>query len=220
MDRILAIVKADFWIRFRRTSTLVIFLLLCIMAYMWVPDPSTGRTLMVLNGHRAIYNSAAIASASGALCAMFLLLFGYYMVSSTIRRDVQTRSGFIIASTTVGNFEYLIGKFLGNVVFLSAIAGGYMISSMIMQLVRGEAPVEPLVFLKHYLLILPPAICFVSVAALTFESIRFLSGRFGDLSLSEGRGADGKLWQSIRRHAPYLRVAADAIAANRSWWGM
>jgi hypothetical protein len=179
--RIFAITKADFLIRFRRTSTVVLFLLLCIAAYQWVPDVSTGRTLIQMSGRRAIYNSAAVGMASGLLCSFFILLTGYYMISNTIRRDIQTRAGFIIASTTVRNSEYLIGKFVGNIVFLSAIAAGYMISSMVMQLIRREAPLEPLVFIKHYLLLLPPAICFVSVIALLFESIRFLSGRFGDV---------------------------------------
>lgn len=55
-----------------------------------------------------------------------------------------------------------------------------MLSCMVMQLVRGEAGLQPLAFISHYLLIVPPLLVFVSVIAILFESIRFLSGRFGD----------------------------------------
>lgn len=180
--RVAGIVKADFLVRFRRTSTLVIFLLLCVTAYLWVPDPSTGRTLLQIDKQRALLNSAALSAATSSLCTLLLSLLGFYMVSNTLRRDIQTRTGFIIASTNMRNTEYLIGKLLGNIVFLSAVAFGFMVSCMGMQIVRGEAPLQPLVFLKHYAFIVPPTIVFVSAFALVFESVRFLSGKFGDIA--------------------------------------
>jgi len=180
--RIAAIVKADFWIRFRRVSTIVIFLGLSIGAYLWIPDVSTGRALLQVDERRAIYNSAALGLATASLCTILLGLVAYYMVSSSIRRDIVTRTGFIIASTPVRNVEYLTGKFLGNVVYLSALVTGFMLSAMVMQLVRGEAPLQPLVFLYHYLILVPPMIVSVSVLALVFESIPFLSGKFGDVA--------------------------------------
>ena len=65
LGRIAAIVGADFRIRFRRVSTLVIFLLVSFSAYLWVPDPATGRALLQVGGRRAVYNSAAIGMATG-----------------------------------------------------------------------------------------------------------------------------------------------------------
>lgn len=179
--RILAIVKSDFLIRFRRASTVVLFLILCIAAYWWIPDPSTGKALVQVKEQRALYNSAAIALGTSSLYAILMGLFGYYMVSNSIRRDVQTRAGLILASTTMKNWEYLTGKFLGNLVFLSAITLGFMISAMVMQMVRGEAPLEPSYFFAYYLVIVPPLLIFLSAIAIVFESIRFLSGKFGDL---------------------------------------
>jgi hypothetical protein len=178
--RIFAIVRADFLIRFRKISTAIIFLLLCIAAYLWIPDPSTGRALLQIKEQRALYNSAALGMATASLCSILLGLMGYYMVSSSIQSDIRARTGFVIASTNIKNYEYLLGKFLGNFIFLSTVVIGFMISSMVMQLLRGEAPLQPLVFGFHYLLIVPPILVFASVIAILFESIRFLSGRFGD----------------------------------------
>ena len=181
LSRIGAIVSADFRIRFRRVSTVIVFLLLSAFAYVWIPDPSTGRALIQINGHRAIYNSGAIGLGTASLGMIFVGLFGYYVISNAIRRDVITRCGVIAASTPMRSGEYLLGKFLGNLVFLFTFLCGFMLSSMAMLAVRGEARLEPLVFLEQYLLLTPAAIIFVSAVAVLFESIPWLAGKFGDV---------------------------------------
>ena len=181
LSRISAIVGADFRIRFRRVSTVIVFLLLSAFAYVWIPAPSTGRTLIQINGQRAIYNSGAIGMGTASLGMIFVGLFGFYVISNAIRRDVTTRCGMIAASTPMRSAEYLVGKFLGNLTFLATFVVGFMLSSMAMLLVRGEARIEPLVFIEQYLLLTPPAIVFVSAVAVLFESIRWLSGKFGDV---------------------------------------
>ena len=120
--------------------------------------------------------------ATSMLASMFVGLFGFYVISNAVRRDIDSRCGYVIASTTMRTGEYIIGKFLGNVVFLSTFMGGYMVASMVMLLVRGEAPLQPLIFMKQYAIMVPSTIVFISVAAIVFESIPFLSGRFGDVA--------------------------------------
>lgn len=181
IERVAAIVRADFLIRFRRLSTVIVFLLLSGFAYVWVPAASSGRTLMQINGARVLYNSAAIGMGTSMLASMFIGLFGFYVVSNAIRRDISSRCGYVIASTTMRTGEYILGKFLGNVVFLTTFIAGYMAASMAMLLVRGEAPLEPLIFMKQYAIVTPSTIVFISAAAIVFESIPWLSGRFGDV---------------------------------------
>jgi hypothetical protein len=159
----------------------IVFLLLSAFAYVWIPAPSTGRTLIQINGHRAIYNSGAIGLGTASLGMIFVGLFGYYVISNAIRRDVVTRCGVIAASTPMRSGEYLLGKFLGNLAFLFTFLCGFMLSSMAMLAVRGEARLEPLVFLEQYLLLTPAAIIFVSAVAVLFESIPWLAGKFGDV---------------------------------------
>jgi len=181
LSRIGAIVSADFRIRFRRVSTVVVFLLLSAFAYLWIPPPSTGRTLIQINGQRAIYNSGALGMGTASIGMIFVGLFGFYVISNAIRRDITTRCGVIAASTPMRSGEYLLGKFLGNLTFLATFVVGFMLSSMVMLLVRGEARIEPLLFIEQYLLLTPAAIVFVSAVAVLFESIRWLSGKFGDV---------------------------------------
>jgi hypothetical protein len=179
--RVSAIVGADFRIRFRRVSTVIVFLLLSAFAYVWIPAPSTGRALIQINGQRAIYNSGAIGLGTGSLGMIFVGLFGYYVISNAIRRDVITRCGVVAASTPMRSGEYLFGKFVGNLAFLATFVCGFMLSSMAMLLVRGEAQFEPFVFVEQYLLLTPAAIVFVSAVAVLFESIPWLAGKFGDV---------------------------------------
>lgn len=181
LARIAAIVTADFHIRFRRVSTVIVFLLLSAFAYFWVPAPSTGRALIQINGHRAINNSGAIGLGTASLGMIFVGLFGFYVISNTIRRDITTRCGMIAASTPMRSLEYLFGKFLGNFAFLVTFLCGFMLSSMAMLLVRGEAPFEPGVFIEQYLLLTPSAMVFVSAAAVFFESVPLLAGKLGDV---------------------------------------
>ncbi|HET7434805.1 MAG TPA: hypothetical protein VFN10_08860 [Thermoanaerobaculia bacterium] len=181
LQRLFAIIRADFLIRLRRPSTVVVFLLLSAMPYLWIPDPSTGKALIQLMGRRALYNSAALGMATALIATIFVSLFGFYVISNALRRDIQTRCGYVIASTTMRGSEYIAGKFAGNVVFLTVFMTGFMIASMVMQLVRGEAPLEPFTFAKQYLLLVPPSIVFVSALAIFFECTPLLRGKFGDV---------------------------------------
>jgi hypothetical protein len=181
LHRLLAVIRADVQVRLRRPSTAVIFVLLSAVPYLWIPAPSTGRALMTIDGRRALYNSAAIGTATAALGAIFIGLAGFYVVSNALRRDVLTRCGFVIASTTLRGSEYIAGKFAGNVAFLSIFTFGYMLTAMAMVIVRGEAPLEPLVFAKQYLLLLPPTITAVSALAILFECTPLLRGKAGDV---------------------------------------
>jgi hypothetical protein len=182
LHRLAAIVRADFLIRLRRPSTVVIFLLLSATAYLWVPAPTSGRALIQIGGQRALYNSAAIGMATAILGTIFIGLTGFYVISNALRRDVLSRCGYVIASTTMRGSEYIIGKFAGNVAFLSVFLLGFMGVSMVMVLVRGEAPLQPLTFAIPYLLLAPPAIVFVSAAGILFECTPLLRSKFGDVA--------------------------------------
>ncbi len=212
LHRLLAVVRADVMIRLRRPSTAVVFVLLSMVPYLWIPDPSTGRALIQINGSRALYNSAAIGMATAILGTVFIGLAGYYVISNALRRDVLTRCGYVIASTTMRGSEYIAGKFAGNVAFLSLFTLGYMGTAMAMVLVRGEAPLEPLVFSMQYLLLLPPAIVFVSAVAILFECTPLLRTKLGDvfyfvLWISLAGGTTAALEQGAGSWGAYLDIS-------------
>src|SRR5688572_32789861 len=107
--RLAAVVRADFLIRLRRPSTIVVFLLLSALPYLWIPDPSTGRALIQINGQRALYNSAAIGMATAVLGTVFVGLFGFYVVSNALKRYVLSRCGYVVESATLCGCWYIVG---------------------------------------------------------------------------------------------------------------
>jgi hypothetical protein len=167
--------------RLRRPSTVVFFLLLGASAYAWIPDPASGRALIVVDSQRAIYNAAAIGLGSASLGNLFIGLFGFYFLSNALRRDVATRCGLVLAATPVRNAEYLLGKLVSNILFLTTFMAGFAITSLAMLAVRGEAPFAPLAFVAQYLLMVPPSIVMVATLAIVFESVPLLAGRLGDV---------------------------------------
>lgn len=178
--RVASVVTTDLRVRVRRTSTLVLLFVLCALPYRFVPPSFSGRTPMIVDGHRALLSSSVIALSTACLGSIFLAMLGFYLVSSTIRRDIISRVGSIVAATPITNGEYLAGKLLGNVGFLALIAGFYMLSVMGLHLLRGEGPMEPGVYFATYVAVMGPTVVVVASLALLFECARPLSGRFGD----------------------------------------
>jgi hypothetical protein len=168
-------------LRLRRASTSVLFLVLCASAFFLMPDVREGSTAFQIGGHRVLLNSAATALASGMTGALLMFMLGFYLISNSLGRDAKTGVGRIIASTPVSSAGYLAGKFLGNTVYLGIVTACFMAACMGMHLIRGEAPLEPLVFIETYAALFLPLIPCLAALALLFESVPFLSGRVGDV---------------------------------------
>ena len=182
LRRIGAIVVTDLRLRTRRPASFAVLLVVCVLAYKVVPDFRAGHAALELGGHRIRYDSAAISIVTALPCALVLAMLGFYLVSSSIRRDLVTRTGTVIAATPVRSAEYLLGKFVANASFLALVVAAYIANVMVMQLLRGEAGIEPLRYLATYVAMTGPVIVMVSAFALAFECVGPLSGRAGDVA--------------------------------------
>lgn len=180
--RVLAVAVADARTRLRRPGTGVLVLVTAVLAWLAVPDPSTGRAIVAIGGARALYTSSALAFATAVLTAFVLSLLGFYLVSNALERDLRTRMGTVVAAAPVRSAEYLAGKLAGNAALLLVVTLGAMAAAMAMQAVRGEGPVQPAVYLGCYALLAVPCIAWVAALALLFECVPFLSGRAGDVA--------------------------------------
>lgn len=179
--RVGAIFTADLRARLRKKSSFVVLVAVCLTAYGWVPAPTAGYALMAVEGHRVLLDSPAMALATGLIFSLLMALVGFFLVKGSIETDLASRCGLLVAATPTKSLEYLAGRFLGNTVFLAILGAGFLLSSMAMQWVRGEAPLDPQPYLVLYLLFLPPAIVFPAVMALVFDASRWLSGRGGEV---------------------------------------
>lgn len=182
LGRTSAVLRADLRVRLRRPSTAVLLLAAALGATLLVPDPRSGRALLKVDGARALMTSETTSFATAALLPILLGLFGFYVVSRGVDRDRESGVGPLLATTPVRSSEYLLGKLLASAALLVTVAGGFLLASMAMQLVRGEGPLLPLVFLRDFALLGVPAALGVAAWALLFESVPGLSGRGGDVA--------------------------------------
>lgn len=182
LSRLFAITSADLRSRMRRPAVLVLLGLLLAAASTTFPDPSSGKGILSIGGRRAVYTSAALAVATAGLLPILLGLFGFYAVSGAVGLDRRSGAGPLFGASPVRSSEYLLGKLLGSFTLLSVVTLAFSVVVMAVQVVHGEAPLEPLVFLAHLLVVALPALLAVASFALLFECVPFLSGRFGDVA--------------------------------------
>jgi hypothetical protein len=168
-------------LRSRRLST--IFALFGIVALSWfmIVDPVTGKSMLVTNQSRVLYNSAALAIGSASLIAPFFALIGFYLVRGRMAEDVRSGVGGVIASTSVRNASFLFSRWLGGVVYLTMLIVGFASTILVLHLLRGQGPIEPLIYLKTYALVLLPMIFFAVSCATFFDSVVLLMGKAGDV---------------------------------------
>ena len=114
LSQVRAIAVTDLRLRLRRPATLWLILILSWLAYLLIPDPATGRALMVVDGARALYTSQVVAIATAGLASFLLTFAGFYLTSNALRRDLLARTGPIIAATPVGSGSYLVGQVAGR----------------------------------------------------------------------------------------------------------
>ncbi|HYN41967.1 MAG TPA: hypothetical protein VE129_09340 [Thermoanaerobaculia bacterium] len=181
-SRLLTIASADLRARLRRPAMLVFLGLLLAAASTTFPDPRSGQGILSIGGRRAVYTSAALAVATAGLLPFLLGLFGFYAVSNAIALDRRSGMGPLLGASPMRSSEYLLGKLLGSFTLLSVVTLAFAVVVMAVQVVHGEAPLAPLVFLAHLLVVALPALLAVASFALLFECVPFLSGRFGDVA--------------------------------------
>ena len=166
---------------FRRSSTPILFLILCGAAFLLMPEVSSGGVMFLVGKQRVLLNSAATSLTSALMGGLVFSLVGFYLISNSVERDLQTGVGKLIAATPVSSSRYLAGKLFGNIAYLTAMASVFMIACMGMHVLRGEVPLEPIVFVQTFGIMFLPSIPCLAAIALMFECVPFFSGRVGDI---------------------------------------
>ena len=176
---------ADFYERARRFSFLltlaaVIFmgvlvnngtLFFCVRSI----DPNLAAYI-----YRGEFNSAWIGTMTVLVLNLLLGLFGFYMVSDCIKRDIRTGVGQIIATTPISRAEYLIGKWISNCLVLYVLVLILAAAAAIMVLLQGQAALDVSALLLPFIAVALPIMTLVSALAVVFESVPWLRGTVGN----------------------------------------
>jgi hypothetical protein len=176
---VFASARADFLERIRRYSFLFTLGLALYFGYL----AAVGKLMLRVGEFRGIYNSAWIGALLAMVGGTFISLAGFYFVKNTIQRDRETRVGEILASTPLSKFLYILSKFLSNFAVLSLMILVLALSAVVMQLVRAEdLHIHLWKLFAPLLLLAIPAMAVIAALAVTFETIPFLRGGFGNVA--------------------------------------
>lgn len=185
MNRLAALyqlARADFFERTRTFQYLATVAITLLLGSRFAPPKGSHYVAYAIDGYRGIYNSAWMGIMFAILTSTFLALLGFYLVKSAVQRDRDTRVGEIIASTSVGKFEYVLGKTLSNVAVLSSIAAILCVDAVLMQLVRGEdRAIDFVAILLPMLVFVVPVVALVAAIAVLFEVLPVLRGGVGNV---------------------------------------
>ncbi len=180
---IFALVRADFLERTRRYQYLATVAVTLLVGALLLPARNAGYETFLIDNYRGVYNSAWVGASYALLAAMLLSLFGFYLIKSAVERDRTTRVGQIIATTSIGRFEYAFGKVLSNFFVLASMAAILFITAVVMQFVRAESGTVDLAQIAApFALALVPLMAMVSAVAVLFEMVPWLRGGLGNVA--------------------------------------
>ncbi len=170
MQYLYRIVKADYLQRTRSYSFLITLAVTIFMAYAFIPAQNADYTTLSASGYKGAYNSAWVGYVSGIMTTVMLSYYGFVLVNSGIKKDIETEVGLIIATMPISNFKYLLCKQLSNYLVLLTIAAITLVVSMGVFFYRGtDYPFILSNFLLPYLFFAVPALFVVASLAVAGE---------------------------------------------------
>jgi ABC-type transport system involved in multi-copper enzyme maturation permease subunit len=177
---------ADFYERARRYRFLLILAAVILMGVL-VNNGTVSLTLSpgdhnpVSASYRGELNPAWIGTMTVIVINIFLGLFGFYLVSDCIQRDIHTGVGQIIATTPVSRAAYLVGKWISNCLVLFVLVLIMAAAAVIMVLFQSETVLDLEALLMPFLAVALPYMALIAALAVVFESVPWLRGALGNV---------------------------------------
>jgi hypothetical protein len=169
-------------VRLRRLSSLVAIFSVIVLSWMMVPAPGSDMTLIALNDARVLNTSTALAFGTASLAAIIFGLGSFYLTRGRAVEDMRSGVGNVIAASQIGNGLFLLGRWVGGVVYMLALTAALLGTTLVLHAIRGDGPIEIVVYLQIYALMLIPMIFFGVSCGVLFDSFAFLMGKVGDVA--------------------------------------
>ncbi|GJI91117.1 ABC transporter permease [Duganella hordei] len=176
-----ALLLAEVRMRMRRPGTMVAVLALIGLSWAMVGDPSLGYTLVAIDETRVLYTSTCLALGGALMAGLLFGLAGFYLVRGRVSEEIRSGVAAVLAATPVGNTVFVLGRWLGSVVYLSALLLVFLATMLVLHLLRGTGPIQLGVYLQTFALLLLPVVFLTASLASLFESWPPLMGKGGDV---------------------------------------
>jgi len=175
-----ALVLNEWRLRSRRVSSLVILAAVVAISWLMVLDPGSGAAMMVTNKQRVAYESQALAFATTLIAAILFGLAGFYLARGRSEEDLRCGTAAVLAATPVSAGQLLGARWLGGFGFLMTLGSAVMLTIWVLQLVRGEGPLQPWPYLQMLALGLAPGLMLCASLAVLADAWAPLMGKRGD----------------------------------------
>lgn len=164
------IIKGNFLQFVRSYSFLLVIIISLYVSFSFIPGPKATYKTIQFGAYTGAYNSTWIGLATAMLTSIFLSFFGFFLVNGTIKKDIETRIGEIISSSSISNFKYLLSKALSNfLVLLSILVIVFLMSIMLFFLYGKEYSFLFSAFILPYIYIAVPSLLFIAFFSLLLE---------------------------------------------------
>lgn len=178
---VLLLAAIEMRVRLRRLSTLVALLAVAAVTWAMIPGAGSGQALLVVDDARVSYTSSALAIGSATMASLLFSLAGFYLARGRSGEDLRSGIGGAIGATPAADALLVFSRWLGAVAWLILLLGAFMLTTFACHLLRGDGPIQPLVYLQTYALMLLPMAFFAASCAVLFDSWSPLMGKGGDL---------------------------------------
>jgi hypothetical protein len=176
-----ALALIDARMRLRRPATLAVMLAVAALSWLMISDPADGRTLIAAHGARVLYTSSAIAMGSASLASLLFALAGFYLLRGRTAEDMRLGLGSVIGASPDGGAAFVLGRWCGGLLYQLALFAAFAATVLLCHLVRGEGPLQPLVYLQTFALVLGPLALFNASCAVLCDGSAPLMGKLGDV---------------------------------------
>lgn len=181
LNTIKVMVLSEVKLRMRRPSTLVVTMAVIALSWSMVPTPESNMALMSVHDARVLLTSSALAFGTVSLAAIIFGLGSFYLTRGRASEDLRSGVGGVIAASQIGNGGFIFSRWLGGVAYILALVAILMSTTMILHAIRGHGPIEVMVYVQIYGLLLVPMVFFGVSVAILFDSIPLLMGKLGDV---------------------------------------
>ncbi|WP_132058256.1 hypothetical protein [Halorussus amylolyticus] len=186
MRRIYHVARADFLQRVRSRRLLAVLAVVAYVGYL-VNVGQIELAYQVADGHATTnfhgVNTAAFIGLKAGLTGSAVVLFGgFYLMKNTLERDRLHEVDTLVASTSVSDTAYLVGKWLSNIALGVVILLTLGFATITNHAVHGVGPTNPLPLLAPLFVLAFPVCALVGAVSLLFETSDRLSGTLGNIS--------------------------------------
>ncbi|AFK21299.1 hypothetical protein E6P09_16965 (plasmid) [Haloferax mediterranei ATCC 33500] len=177
LTAVLAVARADFRERSRTAKWLVVPIILAYFAKLITVDSS----LVVAGEYTGVPTAAWYGAMLSAIGTNMLFVFGFVLVGGSVSRDRDTGVSELVATSSLSDGSYLLGKWASNFALLTITTLVLAVLTAGTFVIQGTGEFDLWALFSPFILVTLPTMTVVAAAAVCFESNRFLRGTAGNI---------------------------------------